>query len=29
VVIREAATEVVQTPWRERPFAAIVLAAWF
>ena len=29
VVIRQAATEVVRTPWRERPFAAIVLAASF
>ena len=27
VVTRQAATEVVRTPWRERPFAAIVLAA--
>ena len=29
VVTRQAATEVVRTPWRERPFAAIVLAASF
>lgn len=27
IVTRQAATEVVRTPWRERPFAAIVLAA--
>jgi hypothetical protein len=27
VVTRQAATEVVRTPWRERPFAAIVVAA--
>jgi hypothetical protein len=27
VVTRQAATEVVRTPWRERPFAAIILAA--
>jgi hypothetical protein len=29
VIIRPAATEVVRTPWRERPFAAIVVAAGF
>jgi hypothetical protein len=29
VIIRQAATEVVRTPWRERPFAAIVVAAGF
>jgi hypothetical protein len=27
VITRQAATEVVRTPWRERPFAAIVLGA--
>jgi hypothetical protein len=27
VVTSPAETEVVRTPWRERPFAAIILAA--
>jgi hypothetical protein len=29
VVTRDANTEVVRTPWRERPFGAVVLAAGF
>jgi hypothetical protein len=29
VITRPADTEVVRTPWQERPFATIVLAAGF